>query len=527
MIVPILLLAAAPQSGAGELLIDRNRVDRIKPAELPLDPKTPVHSSEIADGADGVTISGVRFVGRQAPAEVAAAAKAFLGQKATKQTLNRLAAALANAYASSPVALYTIAIPEQDFRAGVVLVSLTEGHIAHAQVATDKASAFRQLRKRMAPLTAERPLSRRTFERQLTLMRSLPGLTVETSFADPIGTGALTLTATPKQRRHKFTGSFTTRGVQTLGDGQFDLTGIFYGAATDGDQLTLAGSAASDFKRYRYLSGGYSAPLHASGLTASLNAAYLQTRPRGLPLKGEARLATATLSYPLVRSFHQALDLSLGVDGLNSDNALFGNVVSRERTRAIRASAGFVDARTRRTFSASASVSKGFDGFGARVDPRLADAGFAKVTLSSNVTHAIGRRASGRLSLSGQYSRDRLPAAERYAIGGEAIGRAFDNGFLTGDRGAGALAELAYRPFKGKRIKQTELYAFVDGGIVSIAGRAGTARQSFELASAGFGARAKYDTKAELGLEVARSVRDPVASYDRDWRLFLSWRISR
>ena len=347
MILSVLLLAAAPQTAPGEILIDRNRVDRLRPAEPLVAPTTPSHSSEIAGGGDGINIAGVRFVGGQAPSEVAAAAKAFLGRKASKETLTKLATALSNAYARSSVALYTIAIPNQDFSGGVVLVSLTEGQIARAQVVAEKPDAFPQLRKRLAPLIAERPLSRRTFERQLTLMRSIPGLTVDTSFADPIGTGALILTATPKQRRVKITGSFTTRGVQTLGDGQFDVSGMVYGVAVDGDQLTVAGSTATDLKRYRYVSGGYAAPIGADGLTASISAAYLQTKPRGLPVTGEAKLAAATLSYPLIRSFHQALDLSLGVDGLNSDNALFGNVVSRERTRVVRASVGFVEARLR------------------------------------------------------------------------------------------------------------------------------------------------------------------------------------
>ena len=40
----------------------------------------------------------------------------------------------------------------------------------------------------MAQLTTEKPLSRPTFERQLTLMRAIPGLTFDAAFDDPKAT---------------------------------------------------------------------------------------------------------------------------------------------------------------------------------------------------------------------------------------------------------------------------------------------------------------------------------------------------
>lgn len=39
---------------------------------------------------------------------------------------------------AAAVALYTVAIPNQSFQGGVVLVSLTEGYIARPQVATNR-----------------------------------------------------------------------------------------------------------------------------------------------------------------------------------------------------------------------------------------------------------------------------------------------------------------------------------------------------------------------------------------------------
>ncbi len=526
MFTLLLLAATVAQDPRGTQLIDRNRADRA----LPTTPPLPVPSSRpqpsITTDRSAAPITGIRFVGAKAPARVAAAARHFLGQRADKPTLTRLAAAMSAAYEGGDVALYTVAIPDQAFTGGVVTVSLTEGRIARAQVKTDTPGAHPLLRRRLAPMTAETPLSRATYERQMALIAAIPGLTAQTDFTDPDANGALVLTVTPKQRRTKFTAGFSNRGVALLGDGQLDVRGEAYGAAVDGDLLSVSASAAADLKRYRYGALGYTAPIGASGLSASANAAYLETRPKGYPLLGHAKQAGASLGYPLVRRVHQAVDLSLGIDGLDSDNAAFGNIIASERTRVARAAVGLVDARTRRTVSLSASLSQGIAGLGTRIGTPYARAGFAKITAAASVNQAIGQRLVARVQASGQYTPDVLPAAERFAIGGETIGRAFDTALVTGDTGGGALAELAFRPLKTTRLAQSEVYAFGDYGGTRVQARPGLPSEHYTLASAGAGVRAKYRAKAELGLEAARVLEAPYRGYGEDWRISVSWRVS-
>lgn len=525
--IPLLMLAALPQQTGGAILIDRNRIDRAappaaSPSRRSRAPRAPMHVTD--RGAD-VPIAGIAFQGAQAPAPVAAAARGFLGQRASTATLQQLAAALSAAYTRSRVALYTVAIPEQDFARGVVRVILTEGRLASANVRSDKRHPL--LAARMAPLLEENPLSRGTFERQLTLMRAIPGMTIDVDLADPQNTGALAMTVTPHQRRTKLSFGFTNRGVDLLGAGQFDARGDVYGLARDGDDLSLAASAASDLRRYRFASGGYSVPLTPSGLTLSAAGAYLETRPKGYALSGNARQASLGLSYPLLRSFHRAADLSLGVDLLDSDNALFGTVIAAEHTRAVRASAGYSEARERRSFEFSGSLSQGLDVLGARVPVDVSEATFTKGTVAASISQAIGARVVARLSATAQYSRDRLPAAERFSLGGDAIGRAFDIGVLTGDRGAGGSAELGWRPVHSDRFGNSELYGFVDGGVVGVLARVpGAVRADYSLASAGAGVRLRYREKAELGLEGAHSIDAPYPGYHDDWRATISWRLS-
>lgn len=525
MLAAMLALAAAADPQDGTRLIDRNRIDR-PPASAPQPAPVPkIERARIAASGTGRPIKGIRFRGAQAPRPVAEAAETFLGRPMNAGTLAELAGSLSRAYGKSDVALYTIAIPEQDFADDVVEVLLTEGRIAQVEIDAPRGK-HKLLAARAGKLTTEDPLTRATFERQVTLIRATPGLTVQTDFSDPQNNGALKLRLKPKQKRRKISAGFSNRGVDLTGDGQFDVNAEFYGLASEGDQLTIGLSAASDLKRYRYAAAGYQAPLTADGLSFAANAAWLETRPRGFAGKGTAKLAGVSLSYPLIRSFHRAADLSLGVDGINSDNAVLGNLIATERTRAVRLAAGIADTREKRSWAVNAAASQGLDILGARVIEPFAEKRFRKVSGAASVAQAVGKRLTLRLNLSGQYSGDRLPAAERFSVGGETLGRAFDTAFLTADKGGGALGEIAVRPVKEGSFAASELYAFADRAWIGIAARGTDPAIDLAMASAGIGGRLKFKEKAEIGLEAATAIDDPYPAFDEDWRISVTWRLS-
>lgn len=163
----------------------------------------------------------------------------------------------------------------------------------------------------------------------------------------------------------------------------------------------------------------------------------------------------------------------------------------------------------------------------ARVPPRRISSPISlKATASASVAQGIGKRAAVRASMSAQYTRDNLPAAERMTLGGETIGRAFDTGVLSGDRGIGGVMEFAYQPLRIERLKTSEVYTFIDEGRLTVLGALGVANQNYTLGSAGLGFRARYKDKAELGLEAARVIDKPVPNYAEKWRLIVSWRLN-
>ena len=525
----LLLAAVQPMpldmAPTSPLIIDRGRADRAPPA-LPASPAPAPRQEGLArveaTGA-AVPVQGIRFEGAEVPAEVGDAARPFIGQPATTRTLERLARAMSDAYARTPVALYTVVIPAQNLASGVVRVQVAEGYIEDIRY-PDGASPL--VRAYGARLMAEAPLTRRALERYLSLMRDIPGAKLGVDLLRGSKPGGVILSLKPTRERTDFGFGFDNRGMDALGDGQFRADARAYSLLRDGDRTDLNLMAASNLRHYRYAGLSHATPIGSDGITASLSAGYLETRPRRSTITGEARTLGLSLSYPVIRANRENLSVGLALDGLNSDSALLGVTVSSDRTRALRLSAGYSNVATKGVVSASATVSRGLDMLGARGFAGYTDTVFTKVNARANWDRQVAKRLILRLRAAAQYSDDRLAAAERFAIGGNDFGRAFDAAILSGDRGISGLAEIALRPAMPKALEGSELYVFADHARLHINPRLIYAGASYTLASAGGGVRLAAGSKAWLELEGARVTDSPWPGYGGDWRFNVGWRLA-
>ena len=506
--------AVAQQSGASPY---PQRPEQRPNAPRVVTPVPPAQASVEAEGSDQ-PIQTIVFEGTEAPARVAEAAKAFIGRPATRQNLVELAGALSRSYEKTDVALYTISIPEQDLADGVVVVELVEGWVDKVDVKSSADQRFPLLEKIAGRMVGQKPLTRSRYERQASLMQGLPGIQLEQAVENPEGDDSVQLIVTPKQRRVAVAFGINNRGPNLLGDLVLNAGLDFYRLATDGDQLSFTAAATPKPKHYRAAEASYALPLGADGLRLTASAAWVGTRAKTIDIRGEAKFAALNLTYPILRRAKRAADVSLGLDGVNSDNALFGNVFATEKTRALRASAVYVSASEQHNLTANVIASQGLDILGAEVTQPNGQVGFTKLSGGATFEHMLIPRVLGRINATGQLSGDRLSAAELFSIGGPAIGRAFDTGILTGDRGVGGFVELAFRPVSAADFQKSEIYLFGDAASLTIEERGTTPQQSFDLASAGVGARLRWKDRIQLGLEGAKVLDRPFASYDDDWR---------
>lgn len=518
MLLSLLASIALIQPEAPPVLPPQTRPAAPAPKPQP-EPARPSATVE-AEGV-GEPILTIIFEGVEAPAAVARAAEAFLGRPATRETLVELAAALSRAYERTDVALYTVAIPKQDFKDGVVVVQLVEGWVDSVRLTSAQGQQYRprMLEMQANRVVGQKPLSRRLYERQSSLMQSLPGLTIEQGFENPEGDESVAWTIDWKQKRAEIASGINNRGPHLLGDLVFNTGVDFYRMLFDGDQLSFTAGATPNLKNYRAIEGAYSMPLGSDGLRVTGTMAWVGTRARSIDVKGEATLAAITLTYPVLRLARQAADISLAIDGINAENALFGNIFATERSRAARLSSAYVSATAAHNLTATATLSRGLDIFGARVDPATARANFIKVNGTIAYERLFASKLLGRVNAVAQYSGDRLPAAELFSVGGPLIGRAFDTGLLTGDRGAGGFVEFAYRPIRAENFARSETYLFADAATLTVERRDPFPETKFSLASAGAGVRIQYKDRAQLGLEAAAVLDKPFAGYAKDWRL--------
>lgn len=508
-----LCVCASAHAQSGPLIIDRSRPDRA-PAAAGAAPKAPAAVGDVRAETQGVSPFAFSALDVQGstlpPAAFAPLAQPLVGKTIGRQDVVRLAEAVGAVYAKSDVALYSVLVPNQTFAGGVVRLRVIEGYVTGVQVTPQPDRPAPHLTQAYADaLTGQQPLSKSALERQLGLMREIPGATPDIQILQGDKPGAVRLAVKPQVKRFEANLSVNSRGASMLGRNQIEVGLHANSVLREGDRTDLTLAFPTEIERFQYVSVAHREPVGDQGAAVTVSAGYLRTKPKiaGFELAGTAKTAGVTAVYPIIRSNTRNLYLTGGLDGLDSDNALFGRLLSRERSRTVRAAAAWSEQKAKSVTTASLSLSKGLDGLGARMaDPRFSESDFAKANVA--LTRAVySERYVLRLAASGQVTGDRLPASEKFAVGGAQFGRAFASAVISGDSGYAASIEAALRqsskalPFQG-----SELYAFADYGQVVQA--KALPLPDDEVASAGIGVRIAVSKRGIVELEAAKALND-------------------
>ena len=508
------------------VIIDQNRADRAPPTPAPEAP-APKGGGQALPAQTAVqpfVVKGVRLEKASIkPAQLGGAFRPFIGHEMDGAGLNALAQAASAAYANSDVALYTVVVPVQDFAGGMVRVRVIEGYIASIDV-QDQGGAkayLPRVRSMAARLLAQRPLSKAGLERAILLIRDLPGVSADVQLLKATQEGAVTLSIGVKRQLVEAGIGVNNRGTAALGQTQISGTVTGNGLLRPGERTSFTVMAPTDPSLFQYYAIAHSELLNDDGLTGQVSFGYLHTRPKIFPLEGSATTAGGSLSYPMIRSNMRNLTLTGSLDGTNSDNAFLGQAFSADHTRAVRGAAAYSQTLGKVSVAASAAASLGLDILGAQVtSEQLSKENFRKVNLRGGLDYAFVPRWTLRLRAAGQYSGDRLPAAEQMALGGDEFGRAFPSAAVVGDSGAAGSAEVAYAPGQLPALfKGSELFGYVDGGELWSLDRVIIPAQTYKLASGGFGARMAVTAKTAFQLEADTALKSPIPDEYGGWRV--------
>ncbi len=517
-------LVANAQGGAN--ISDRDRADRAPPrVQGPARPPPKLHNGAAAVASVAFKpfeLRTVRIDGSTlAPSTLAVAYKPYIGRTLDAKMLAGLARDISAAYAHSNVALYTVGVPTQDFDGGQLRISVIEGYVAGGAVhVSGNKKVTPLIVAQIDKLTPGRPLRRLSLERRLSLIRDIPGVTINADMQRTGQPGAVRMAVDATQKSYDWSINLTNRGTAYLGRTQVTLDGTLYSLLRGGDATRFTFVAPTVLKRFQYYALNHRTPLGDDGAVLSVGGGYLRTRPRGSNIHGDASLTNAAISFPVLRGYDRSLYITGGIDGVNSHNALLGQTLSIERTRALRLSVSYGETGPKSAASFNLSASHGIDGLGARTANRLlAKPDFSKVTAQAAYDRALNRTIVARLRAAAQYSDDILPGSEMFSLGGDQFGRAFQTSYATGDSGYAGAVELAWRPaFMPKKAQGSELYGFADAGQVEFNRRYGYGAK-FYLASAGAGVRVAVGKAAVVQLEAAKAVRDTTPADHDAWQV--------
>ena len=430
--------------------------------------------------------------------ELSAHFEPLLASDVDSSKLKQMADRITERYRQSGYLLSYATVPSQSVQAGIVRLAIVEGRIGDLTVKGAGADQL-AIEAIAAPLLAEKPLRAATLERTIGLIRDFPGLTVaDVSLARSGANSALyNLKITVARDRARAFAYMDNRGSEQGGRMRVFSSATLSSVAMQGDELRvdLFGMPGRRF-RYAYGQIHASVPLAANGLRLAIAASkgdhQLRTADRA---DGESTNLSAQLSYPVRRSRSLTLVGKVSVNDWRSSSEEDHVLRLRDRLRVARIGAEFSnESKTRFQGEFSLSRGLGFDGMTRVGDPLAsrADASgrFTKAVVNAQVIRPLSEKVNLKAVFAGQYSDRPLLSAEEFSLGGTRIGRAFAFNALTGDRGFGGGAEVSYRLRNSKRgTASPELFAFVDGGMVSEVKSTVTTDRRRSLASAGMGAR--------------------------------------
>lgn len=117
--------------------------------------------------------------------DLAAIYQPLIGHEATLGQLIEATRNITRRYQNDGYLLSYAFMPQQTFDQGLVRVVLVEGYIKDYQLQGDVGPISAYLDKLVTKLKAERPLTRKTFERYTTLMSRIPGVTLQAQVPPP------------------------------------------------------------------------------------------------------------------------------------------------------------------------------------------------------------------------------------------------------------------------------------------------------------------------------------------------------
>ena len=471
--------------------------------------------------------------------ELAQAFEPLIGHETDLAHLIEATRSITRRYQADGYLLSYAFLPEQHFEGGLVHVVLVEGYIRDYQVQGDIGSVSAYVANLADKLKAERPLTRKTFERYTTLMGAIPGVTLQAQVPPPGTTDGGTRMQITASRK-PFTTSMSLNqasrgGLQAL------LSATSNSQTSMGEQLTVSGLFPPGDDKEHYYRAAYSQFINAEGTQLALSGERYRADPGthlqlggGFELKPHQAIDRFSigLSHPLIASPSESLSLGTRLYGVDQKTRYqlvgFPNRFDVETDlRALAFEGDWRKADSDQLRILSAGLYQGINGMGAKTRSDLQglkpDLDFFRLRLSGVQSNKLfASNFQGVLSGAFYWSDDTLPDSERATFGGQNFGRGYPDDQGSGDKGWGVAYEVNYSYNRaGDWVRILQPYVVFDRAKtwfneVPVKGN--------NLSSAAVGLRFGDSKYYNIALEAAKPMSDvALDSFDRRPRYTLSF----
>jgi hemolysin activation/secretion protein len=454
----------------------------------------------------------------------------LIGKTVALSDILDVADAIEKEYRAAGFVLVRAYVPPQHVKDGIFTIRIAEGYVARTSVEGGSAETRALVKAYLEPVLRDKPLRLHTIERALLIANDIPGVQatgVLRPASDAPGASDLVVTINSPT----VTGSLGTNNRGSHLSGLWTVTGTAaYNDILGNDQLT-ANATVDPIHAYQY--GGqlkYAMAIGDDGLVGSIFGAASHGAPSGslgaIDVRTDSWAVGPRLTYPLIRTRDETLSLDGGFTVQDAHVDILGSKISHDQWRV----ADIAITYLRNDFlagnwSASIDAAQGLPILGATSNhsPDLSLGGrttFTKLTGVVHYTAPLFDAFSFAATAQGQFAFNPLIEGEQILFGGTNIGRGYEPGAITGDRGVGGSAELRYdtRVFNDYYIQDLQPYIYLDGARTWDIARpqeAGLLQQS--IASTGAGVRFFFPENIYADLEVARTL-SPVPGSDHDKR---------
>lgn len=492
----------------GELLPQAPRSDQRSAMTLSVDGQMERGTCAL-DSADlaniRVTLSQVTFSGVEQAADVdlSPAYTPYLGRELPLAVLCDIRAH-ATQLLSDAGYLAAVEIPEQRLEGGAAQFRVVLGRLTALRVRGDAGPSERLLANYLEHMVGQPVFNTRAAERYLLLADDIPGLDVRLSLraaangqpGDLIGEVAVF------RRRTVIDLNLQNYGASALGRFGGLLRAEFFDLTGMGDTTSLSAYSSHDFSEQSSVQIAHSFLVGSEGLAFGAQVTAGWTNPTlnipGFDVKSDTLFAGIHASYPLQRTQASSIHSSFGLDLVDQDVKANTVRLSRDNVRtawlrldwvrtdlaSVARRGGYTPYEPRFRAAFGLELRQGLGILGANRDCRTTPAACVTANaLPSRVEQdptAMLLRAEFRgeyrpvplvtvaLDLTGQLTRDPLPAFEELSGGNFSAGRGYDPAAITGDSGLTGRLELRYGSVVPAGVNGFALqpYVFADGASV-------------------------------------------------------------